>query len=356
MVQDISTNSDSGSNPEGYDVPKVEAWIAEHIDTLSPPLQWTRLEGGHSNLTYRIRDTNGKIAVIRRPPRGQLLPKAHDMGREWAIISALGPTPVPVAPALGFCPGADVTGAHFYVMGHVEGKALYNTADSEDWVAADQRETLGWSFIDVLADLHSLDPDEIGLGDLGKKENYIGRQLKTWYRSWTASAEAADYDDPKLHELQAYLNAHIPEQGPARVVHGDYGVHNCLIGKDAKIAAVLDWEISTLGDPLADLAYAMNQWALPGDPMPGRDEAATALPGFPSREAMAARYAERTGRDLSELSYYSAFNWCKTAMIIHGVYARYREGKKDTTGVDMDDIRERIGRAITLAQSALDGA
>ncbi|MEM7541015.1 MAG: phosphotransferase family protein [Pseudomonadota bacterium] len=343
-------------SPEGYDVPAVEAWIEENVDGLTPPLTWTRLEGGHSNLTYKIADSAGHAAVIRRPPRGELLPKAHDMAREWSIISALGPTDVPVAPALGFCPGAEVTGAHFYVMGLVEGRALYTTADTNGWVPEDQRETLAWSFIDVLAALHSLDPDELGLGELGKKENYIGRQLKTWYRSWEASAQAADYDDPKLHEIQKYLSEHIPDQGSARVVHGDYGLHNCLTGADARIATVLDWEISTLGDPLADLAYALNQWSLPGDDMPGRDDAASAVPGFPSREALAARYAERTHRDLSQLAYYTAFNWCKTAMIIHGVYARYMDGKKDTKGVNLDDLRERIGRAITLAGRALDNA
>jgi len=191
------------------------------------------------------------------------------------------------------------------------------------------------------------------LEGLGKKENYIGRQLKTWYRSWNSSVEAAQYDDSRLHEMQRFLSANIPEQGPARVVHGDYGLHNCLVGSNSRISAVLDWEISTLGDPLADLAYALNQWALPEDDTPGRDNAATALPGFPSREALATLYADKTGRDLSLLNFYAAFNWCKSAMIIHGVFARYREGKKATDGVDMEDLRERIGRCIDLAEVAL---
>ena len=163
----------------------------------------------------------------------------------------------------------------------------------------------------------------------------------------------ADYDDARLHEIQSYLNANIPEQGPARVVHGDYGLHNCLIGADAKIAAVLDWEISTLGDPLADLAYALNQWALPGDQLPVRENAPTALPGFPSRDELVKIYSSLTRRDLSDLKYYIAFNWCKSAMIIHGVYARYRSGKKSTEGVDMEDLRERIGLYLTLADDAL---
>ncbi|MGR8947767.1 MAG: phosphotransferase family protein [Gammaproteobacteria bacterium] len=338
---------------QGYDVPKVEAWIQKNVPSLSPPFQWQKLEGGHSNLTFRLIDTNGNKAVIRRPPMGELLPKAHDMGREWQIISALGPTAVPVAAALGFCEGPEVTGAHFYVMGLVEGKALYTNQDTESWIAKENRQALGESFIDVLAALHSLDPDVIGLGDLGKKENYIGRQLKTWYRSWTASAAAADYDDERVHEMQAYLSDNIPEQGPAKVVHGDYGLHNCLFSQDGKVAAVLDWEISTLGDPLADLAYALNQWILPGDPNPVKADAASVVEGMLTREQLAARYAQSTGRDLSNLDYYIGFNWLKSAMIIHGVYARYKEGKKSTEGIDMVDLRDRITRNTNEAERAI---
>jgi aminoglycoside phosphotransferase (APT) family kinase protein len=338
------------SKPEGYDVTAVEAWIADNVTGLTPPFTWTRLQGGHSNLTYRIDDAEGHAAVIRRPPQGELLPKAHDMSREWALISALGGTPVPVAPALGFCESPDITGAWFYVMGLVDGHALYNSESTEAWVAEDNRRTLAWSFVDVLADLHELDPDEIGLGELGKKEDYIGRQLRTWFRSWTSSVDDAEYDDPRAHELQEFLSRNIPDQGSARVVHGDYGVHNCLIGPDAQIAAVVDWEISTLGDPLADLAYALNQWAEPGE---DREGAATALPGFPSRADLVARYAEKSGRDLSLLDYYIGFNWWKTACIVHGVYARYCAGKKSTEGADLDNLRRRIGLSLDLSSQAL---
>lgn len=339
--------------PEGYDVKAVESWIEQFVPSLVPPFIWKRLEGGHSNLTYLITDQHGEIAVIRRPPRGELLPKAHDMGREWAIISALGPTAVPVAKALAFCASPDVTGAHFYVMGHVAGKALYTAEDTQAWVPEDRRETLAWSFIDVLADLHALDPDAIGLGDLGKKENYIGRQLKTWYRSWTSSSAGADYDDPRAHELQQFLEANTPAQGPARVVHGDYGLHNCLVNEQSRIAAVLDWEISTLGDPLADLAYALNQWTLPDDPDPVKPGTGSAVTGMPGRESLAARYATRTSRDLAQLDFYTGFNWWKSAMIIHGVYARYREGKKSTAGVDLDDLRLRVERSLDQAERAV---
>jgi aminoglycoside phosphotransferase (APT) family kinase protein len=145
----------------------------------------------------------------------------------------------------------------------------------------------------------------------------------------------------------------VPEQGPARIVHGDYGLHNTLVGADGRSAAVVDWEISTLGDPLADLAYALNQWAEPGDPPPVRALPPTTLPGFPGRQALADRYAERTGRDLSRLDYYVGFNRWKSAAIVHGVYARYLEGKKSSADVDLDGLKRAILQSLSLAEAAV---
>lgn len=339
--------------PLGYDVPAVEAWIAGHVPALKIPLKWTRLPGGHSNLTYLTEDARGRTAVIRRPPLGELLPKAHDMGREWALIRALGPTAVPVPEAMGFCEDVGVTGAAFYVMGHVDGHPLYNAEDTKRFAPEPARERLGYQFVEVLADLHAVDPDAVGLGDLGKKDNYVGRQLNAWYRSWLASVEPAKLDDPRAHSLHEALLAHLPDQGPARIVHGDYGLHNCLIGPDGAIAAVVDWEVSTLGDPLADLAYALNPWPDPTDAEPPAPSAATAPKGFPSRTQLARRYAARTGRDLSGLGYYVAFARWKSACIVHGVYARYMEGKKGTEGVDLEGLRASIFRSLELADQAL---
>jgi aminoglycoside phosphotransferase (APT) family kinase protein len=338
----------------GYDIEKVEAWARDHVTSLTPPFNWTRLEGGHSNLTYMLEDAEGRKAVIRRPPMGELLPKAHDMEREWTVLKGLGPTNVPVPAAYGFCDDLSVTGARFYIMGHVNGRPLYKASDTEAWVPQDKREQMAYSFFEALADMHALDPDEVGLGELGKRENYIGRQLSTWYKSWLASAAPAQYDDPRAHSLQKFFLENIPEQGPARLVHGDYGLHNCLIGEDSRVAAVVDWEVSTLGDPLADLAYALNAWPDPTDAAPPSPEAATAPAGFPSRTQLAQRYAERTGRDLSHLDYYFGFNRWKTACIIHGVYARYLEGKKSTQGVDLEGLKLTIERSLTASQAAVD--
>ena len=339
--------------PMGYDVAAVEAWIGQHVPSLRLPLTWTRLEGGHSNLTYRIDDAGGQVAVIRRPPLGELLPKAHDMAREWSLIRALSGTTVPVPAALGFCDDVTVTGARFYVMGHIEGRPLYNSEDTRRWVPEDRRTDMAHSFIDALASLHALDPDEVGLGDLGKKEGYIARQLKTWYRSWTASIEPAKLDDPRAHSLKDFFLANVPDQGPARIVHGDYGVHNCLVGPDGTVAAVVDWEISTLGDPLADLAYALNQWPDPTDALPPNPLSPTSASGFPTRTQLADRYAERTGRDLSRLDFYIGFNRWKTAAINHGVYARYMEGKKSADGVDLDALLQTVDRSLGLAEAAV---
>ena len=348
-------NAGTGSEIVGYDVDAVEAWVVERVPELARPWTWTRLEGGHSNLTYQVDGADGaKSAVIRRPPMGELLPKAHDMGREWACIAALWPTPVPVAEPLAFCPGPEVTGAHFYVMGLVDGKALYNIDDVESWVPLDQRRTMAESWIDTLAALHSLDPDEIGLTDLGKKEDYVIRQTRTWYRSWQASVEAADIDKPEIHELHDLLIATVPEQGPATLVHGDYGTHNVMIGRDARVAAVVDWEIATLGDPLADFAYSLNAWIQADDPLLDNDEAPTLAAGFPSRDEIRQRYADRTDRDLSSLPYYLAFNRFKTACILHGVYARYKLGQKAIDAEELELLRGRVHNAITRAEMALE--
>ena len=333
----------------GYDRPAVEAWIGANVSELTPPFTWTQLEGGHSNLTYSLVDANGERAVIRRPPQGELLPKAHDMNREFTIISGLGPTAVPVPKAYALCDDRSVTGALFYVMSEVEGRAMYTAEAVEEWLTMEARAVVGFSFMETLAALHAIDPDDVGLGDLGRREGYVARQLKTWYGSWNASIEGASLDDERIHQLHELLSTTTPEQGPGRVVHGDYGLHNCMLGQDGKVKAVLDWEIATLGDPLADFAYALNVWGDPDDEVRISHESATTAPGFARRQELADHYASITGADLSQLDYYRAFNYFKSACILHGVYARYLEGKKSTEGVDLPEMKERLLATIDMA-------
>ena len=349
---DASDAEGGSSGVVGFDVELVERWMADHTPVV-PPCRWRRLEGGHSNLTYELLDASDNEFVIRRPPEGELLPKAHDMHREYRIIEALHPVGIPVATPIGYCDDRAVCERHFYVMGKVAGEALYTAAQTAPRLGPDARARVGQSFIDVLARLHSVDPVDVGLGDLGRHDGYVARQIRTWYGSWTASAEAADYDDARLHALHDRLVAELPEQGPARVVHGDYGVHNVMVSDAGEIVAVLDWEIGTLGDPLADFAYALNAWIEPGDSPNASDVSPTALAGFATRDELAGWYQDRTGADLSRLGYYRGFNSFKTACIIHGVYARYRLGMKSTEGVDMDGLFQRVLDSIELAEAHL---
>jgi aminoglycoside phosphotransferase (APT) family kinase protein len=324
----------------GYDAPAVTRWIEHNVQRLQPPFTWTRFPTGHSNLTYELEDSDGRRAVIRRPPLGELQPRAHDMSREYRIISALWPTPVPVPEPYAFNPDPDITGAPFYIMGFVPGRALPNREDLER-VPVDRRALVSTSHIDALAELHRLDPDEIGLGELGAKEDYLGRQLRAWYRSWTTSAEAAGYDDPRLHEVHDFLDQRKPPQGPARVAHGDFGLHNCLVAEDGHVTAVLDWEVATLGDPLADLVYVINRWTgVPG------------LTGYLSPDELVLRYQEKSGINVGNLDYYIAFNYWKSACIIHGVYTRYVRGQKSTHGLDLEGMRASIAALVSQADEA----
>lgn len=340
----------STTDPAGIRVDAVTEWLADNVGTTGP-LQFDRLAGGHSNLTYRIDDAAGRRIVLRRPPEGHLLPTAHDMGREHKLIVALGPTDVPVPEALAHCTDVDVIGAPFYVMAHVDGAVLHTAGMAEAAFPAEARGTIGRSFIDVLARLHAVDPDDVGLGDLSKKTDYIARQLKTWSRQYEASKTA---EDPKMDEIFTWLSANIPDQGPARVVHGDYRLGNTITGPDATIAAVLDWEIATLGDPLADLGYVLATWPEPGDGLVGSTSATSMAPGFPSRAELLAQYGELTGADLSRIDYFVAWaNW-KTACIVEGVHRRYADGALDNTGIDLSGFRATIDAATALAQEAIE--
>jgi aminoglycoside phosphotransferase (APT) family kinase protein len=337
------------TDPAGIAVDGVTAWMQEHIGDVTPPLIFTRVKGGHSNLTYIVDDAAGKRYVLRRPPLGELLPTAHDMNREWGFISGFHPTKVPVPPPLGLCEDQDVTGAKFYIMGFVDGHVMHDATTAESFNEAGRR-SAGLSFIDVLADMHAEDPDEIGISHLGKKENYIERQLKRWYSQWNASKTR---ELPEVDEVHDALAKNIPEQGPARAVHGDYRLGNCITGADAKIAAVLDWEIATLGDPLADLGYVLHSWPEPGEAGPAHRMSPTTLEGFPLRSELVERYAERSGRDVSNIDYYVAFAHWKTACIVEGVAARYMHGALDTSGVNVDAFLLSVEMAAKRAAQLL---
>ena len=341
---------------EGIDKDNVTAWFEANVSDVAPPLSFELIAGGRSNLTFRVSDAAGHDYVLRRPPVSHVLPTAHDMGREYRIISALGPTPVPVPPALGYCEDEAVNGRPFYVMGHVDGHILRDATIAEKVLDEDQRRVAGNDLVDVLAEIHSVDVDAVGLGDLGRREGYIERQLKRWYSQYRASNDLIGRTVPAVDEVHDFLAARIPEQGPATIVHGDYRLDNTMLGDDGRVKAVLDWEICALGDPLADVGLLMVYWSEPGDTDPALGVAPTALPGFPTRAELRSRYAERSGRDVSALDFYVAFGYWKLACILEGVYSRYLGGAGggDRSGFEGFAIQvERLAEAARAAASRL---
>jgi len=336
--------------PDGIDAGAVEAWFAENVDGAEPPLAFERISGGRSNLTYGVADAVGHRWALRRPPLGKRLASAHDMAREHRIISALQGTAVPVPPVVGLCEDEDVNGAPFYVMGFVAGPVLRSQRDATEAFDPGQRRAIGERLADTLADIHAVDPDEVGLGDLAKKEEYVARQLRRWYGQWEQSKtrELALVDD--VHER---LSARIPEQGPATLVHGDYRLDNVILdGESGEIAAVLDWELCTLGDPLADVGLLMVYWSELGDDLIPLFDPPTTAPGFPRRDELRDRYAERSGRDLSQLDYYRALGCWKLAIILEGVLARHSAGQYGRAGEADGGLREFARVVERLAEGA----
>lgn len=325
----------SSEDVDGIDAAAVTAWFAEHVPAARAPLSFALIAGGHSNLTFSVTDAAGTRWVLRRPPLGQVLATAHDMGREHRIISALGPTDVPVPPTVGLCTDETVNGAPFYVMEFVDGRVIRSHAEAEA-LTPTQRRRAGDSIVEVLAAIHSVDVDAVGLGDLGRKEDYVARQLKRWYTQFQGSDDQVPggLGLPEVHQVHDHLAARIPDQGPATIVHGDYRLDNCMLGDDGSIVAVLDWEICTLGDPLADVGLLWVYWSDPDEDAVMPQASPTALEGFPRKQELIDRYAAASGRDLSELSYYVAFGYWKLTCIIAGVYARYAGGAMGSVGED----------------------
>jgi aminoglycoside phosphotransferase (APT) family kinase protein len=321
--------------PDGIDAVGVERWFAENVPASELPLRFERIAGGLSNLTYRVTDAGGRKWALRRPPLGKRLGSAHDMGREFKVVSALGPTDVPVPPVAGVCEEESVNEAPFYVMEFIEGPILRGLAEAEASFPdeADRRE-IGDRLADTLAAIHAVDPDAVGLGDLGRKEDYVARQLRRWQGQWEKSKTRELEIIDRLHER---LSARIPEQGPATIVHGDYRLDNMILTPGGEVAAVVDWELCTLGDPLADLGTLMAYWPEPGGEEFALGQPANLAPGFPTREELVARYAERSGRDVSELSFFVALGYWKLAIILEGVYARTIAGGygKADSGAEM---------------------
>ena len=321
---------------QGIDVERVSRWMVDHVEGAIAPFEFRLITGGRSNLTFRVTGADGRAFVLRRPPLGHVLATAHDMAREHRIIAAVGTTGVPVPPALGLCSDPEVNGAPFYVMAFVDGVVL-DSPERAELLPAALRPSAAEHLFDVVADLHAVDVDAVGLGDLAKREGYVERQVKRWSTQWENSKTR---ELPEIDEVARLLKARMPVQQGVSIAHGDYRFGNVLVDvAHGRVTAVLDWESCTLGDPLADVGYLGVYWS-DGDAATARANDPTPAGGFPTYRSLVDRYAQRTGRDLSDIDYYVAFGCWRLAVISEGVYARYvagAMGRQD--GVDFESFK-----------------
>jgi len=337
--------------PEGILESSVTEWLSRSIDEVSSPFQWDLIAGGHSNLTFLVTDANGRRLVLRRPPLAHGLASAHDMAREHLIISALHESSVPVPKTLGLCEDEAINGAPFYVMDYVEGHVVREVADAEKLLSEAARGRASESLADTLAAIHKVDLEGVGLSNLGRHEDYLARQLKRWHGQWEQQ-RTRDLD--LIDSVHAELVGNLPEQGPATIVHGDYRLDNTMVDGEGNVCAVLDWEICTLGDPLADIAMLAVYWTGPTDEQSAWESGATTAPGFWNRNQLIERYASTSGRDLSDFDLYLAFaNW-KLACILEGVYARYLGGALgQRDAAELEPFKRQVDSAAHAAAALL---
>jgi aminoglycoside phosphotransferase (APT) family kinase protein len=336
-----------GTVPGIESVSRLARWLTANGVPAAGRLPSVHLiTGGKSNLTYRLEfpaPAEPSTYVLRRPPLGHVLPTAHDMSREYRLISALHGTSIPVAAPVAFCSDPEVIGAPFYVMEYVDGLAV-RTTEQADELGPDQARLISEGLAEMLAAIHELDVAAAGLGDFGRPDGYLRRQLSRWQRQWELSVTQ---EVPGYNDLVARLEAGLPEHSEGTLVHGDFRLDNVLIvpGAQPRIAAVVDWEMATLGDPLADLALTLVYWTDPDDKEWTDLRAVattTASPGFLKRAEFAASYAARTGRDLSNIGYYMAFGCFKLAVVLEGINARFLQHQTVGEGFEAE------GRAVPV--------
>lgn len=333
----------------GLDLAALTEFLPAHGITLAGPLRARLFAGGRSNLTYELSDGSTRW-VLRRPPLGHVLETAHDMAREFRFISALGSSVVPVPDALVLCDDEAVIGVPFFVMSHVDG-VIYRTREQLEALSAADAHRMAMALVDTLADLHEVDPAAVGLAGAGRPDGYLERQCARLAKQRDASRTR---EVPGLDELGSKLAASLPASVRSTIVHGDYRLDNTLIGPGAVgIAAVLDWELATLGDPLVDVASLVGGW----DGGKGLFAVVTSPPGqishFPHWTTLAERYTERTGLDLDVLPWHLAFLMYKGAVIFEGIHCRYVRG--ETVGPGYREIGEVVPAIVEAAHAQLAG-
>ncbi|MDQ6645380.1 MAG: phosphotransferase family protein [Chloroflexota bacterium] len=333
--------------PPLIDEENLRRYLAQSLPGEDTPLEIERISGGHSNETFYIQRGNQQW-VLRRPPRGPLLPTAHDVLREYRVLKALNTTTVPTPRALLACDDTSIIGAPFYLMERVAGIVVRHELPpyATDTVG---RRTVSKALLDALVALHSVDWRAVGLGDFGKPEGYLERQLRRWGGQLEKSRQRPLSD---LDAVTVWLSEHMPTSGPATIVHGDYRLDNVMLAHDEpRVVAIFDWEMATIGDPLADVGYLLSFWREPGDPVPEFASDAWRImeqPGFLSRAEVTQYYAERTGRTVREMAFYQALAIWKLAILLEGSYSRHRSGMTD------DPFFAQLGEGVpALARRAL---
>ncbi len=356
MATDTAAAHIPASGPDGLDLAALAAYLPSFIPAAEGPLSAELIGGGRSNLTYYIRSKHGEW-VLRRPPLGHVLPTAHDMAREYRVISALGPTDVPVPRTLHLCEDPAIIGAPFYVMERVHGVIVHEELPPGLAPDAAARRRMSEAFVDALVRLHAVDIQAVGLESFGRPQGFMERQVRRWGEQWERSKTR---ELPDLEELRRRLARAVPESPAPTIVHGDYRLENMIFasGKPDTIVAILDWEMSTLGDPLADLGYALVYWVQEGDPELRRfamsSGISTAVPGFMTRDELVADYERRSGRSLANVDFYLAFAFFKLAVIVEGIHARFLAG--ETRGEGFEQLGERVPALAQLGMDAANGS
>jgi aminoglycoside phosphotransferase (APT) family kinase protein len=340
------------SAPRGIDLPRLTPWLTERLPELTPPLRFTRVGEGQSNLTFRVDDAAGYAMVLRRPPLGEILASAHDMQREHRILSGLAKAGARVPNMLAYCDDPEVTGAPFYVMEHVDGLIVTKVATAER-LAPEARATAARSLVQTLTELQAVDLDAAGLGDFKRPESLASRQLRRWTRQWHASKTQ---ELAVVEETAELLEARMPEEHESVLVHGDYRLDNAVLSPEGEVQAVLDWELCTVGDALADVGLLVAYWnelgAAAGQAGALFREPVTAVAGFPTGAELAIEYARASGRDLAELGFWIAFAYWKVAIIVEGVYRRWLNDPGNGSGAG--ELQPAVARLARLARAALD--
>jgi aminoglycoside phosphotransferase (APT) family kinase protein len=310
---------------EAFDPERLARFLRDRLPGVGDALQVHRIGGGHSNLTYLL-STGTQEWVLRRPPLGPLLPTAHDVSREYRVLSALADQDVPAPRPLLRCDDRGVIGAPFYIMERVRGYVIQDQLPDEVGEDRERRHRIGLAMVEALVKLQAVDWRRCGLEDFGRPEGYLARQLRRWKGQWE---RAKTRELPTIDQLLDWLHKHLPEPGSATIVQGDYKLDNAMFALEGevRVVAIFDWEMATIGDPLADFGYFLAHWPRPGDPDAKGGAGVTGLEGFAEREELIDRYRAWTGREVRCLDWYRVLALFKLAIIGEGIYSRFARGQ-----------------------------